>query len=312
MKFIATHDQITVLYKRQTHVVPSTAANYPLLLNALMCKDYAEAAQHLEIETSISAWSAAAFTIQENRVLYLGKAVPESFGARILEMYRKGEDPAPLFAFYERLACNPSKRSVEQLWGFLQHLGIPIEPTGHFLAYKGIRADHKDCHSGTIDNHPGQVVSMPREAISDDPNYACHAGLHVGSEAHAKGYGSIMIICRVDPADVVCVPFDASAQKMRVCKYEVIGYHSGTLSSTVHKPEPSAESEDDIEDQEHFEDDIEDEDDSPPDLTSMGPSAMMQQPYEVLVSFARNKLKMIGELPRSRAELVDKMFKLIR
>jgi hypothetical protein len=40
---------------------------------------------------------------------------------------------------------------------------------------------------------------------------------------------------KVDPEHVVCVPIDYSAQKMRVCQYEVMGNYGSGLSSTVYE-----------------------------------------------------------------------------
>ena len=53
--------------------------------------------------------------------------------------------------------------------------------------------------------------------------------VHVGALAYAitfcSGGGSRIVICEVDPENVVCVPYDCSQQKMRVCEYKVIGHH---------------------------------------------------------------------------------------
>jgi hypothetical protein len=55
------------------------------------------------------------------------------------------------------------------------------------------------------------------------------------------------VICRIDPEHVVCIPKDSRQQKMRVCKYEVVGHHTGQVmpSTTVKKgdvPEKGAKS----------------------------------------------------------------------
>lgn len=150
-------------------------------------------------------------------------------------MATAGEDPTILFRFYERLRKNPSWRSVQQLFSFLDHEHIPLTRDGCFLAYKSVRSDYKDKHSGQWDNTPGVVNKMPRNEISDDPQQACHVGFHVGALKYASGFGgSRMVICKVDPEHVVCVPYDASQEKMRVCEYKVVGEYSGQpMDSTV-------------------------------------------------------------------------------
>jgi hypothetical protein len=128
-------------------------------------------------------------------------------------------------------------RSVEQLWNFLQHSNIPLTTNGTFYAYKGVKSDYKDAHSGTIDNSPGAVNKMPRNKISDDPQKDCHFGFHVGALEYARGFSSLVVVCEVDPEHVVCVPYHLSSQKMRVCEYKVVGNYGGPLPSIVIVPD---------------------------------------------------------------------------
>jgi hypothetical protein len=172
-----------------------------------------------------------------------------------------------VFRFYERLSRNPSRRSVTQLFDFLKHMNIPLEEDGRFLAYKAVKSDFKDVHSGTVDNHPGQINKLDRNLVSDDPNETCHFGFHVGALGYASTFhtGGEMVICRVDPEHVVCVPYDHSHQKMRVCEYEVVGMYSGVpMSSTIHREElvPDEEGEWNDEDESVLEDEV-DENDEP-------------------------------------------------
>lgn len=124
-------------------------------------------------------------------------------------------------AFLARCAANPNQKSVIQLFRFLQYIRAQFLPSGNFLIYKGVTADYLDCHTKTINNRPGQVVSMPRSKVAFNPNEGCSAGLHVGSLDFVRGYVRIMLI-EIDPADVVSVPHENSYQKMRVCRYKVL------------------------------------------------------------------------------------------
>lgn len=156
-------------------------------------------------------------------------ALPEAIKNRALQMADKDEDPTGLAKFWERLQQNPSKRAVDGLYTFLDHQGIPILKDGTFLAYKGVSDDLYDCHSHTNHNTPGSVFQMPRNKISDDPRTPCHEGLHVGAHGYARSFGPREIVCQVAPENVVCIPYDESAQKMRVCEYRVVGHFGGKL-----------------------------------------------------------------------------------
>ena len=125
---------------------------------------------------------------------------------------------------------------MKQLFTFLKHRNIPLDEHGDILAYKSVRTDWMDHHSHTVSNKPGSVHEMPRNEISDDPNEACYAGFHVGALRYAETFhrsSSRIIVCKISPADVVCIPYDSSAEKMRVCKYVVIGLKGAELPSTT-------------------------------------------------------------------------------
>jgi hypothetical protein len=234
MKYTATNDSVTVVWQGLPVTVKKGSPNFEGLRKAVLESNWDEVPFHLRADSSIERWTNGKFKVSNGVISYNGEKIPTDLNNRICEMAVGGQDPTPLMNFWERLQKNPSMRSVEQLWRFLNNSGHPITTDGHFLAYKGVRMDFKDCHSGTLDNRPGVVIELPRNKISDNPNTPCHYGLHVGALEYAIGFGQRVVICKVDPADVVCVPFDCSSQKMRVCRYEVIGLHGdGHLPSTT-------------------------------------------------------------------------------
>lgn len=181
-------------------------------------------------------------------------------------MVAKGDDPQCFFNFWERLQKNPSYRSVNQLWSFLLNKSIPLTPEGKFLAYKSVRDDYKDHHSNTFDNSPGRVNKMPRNMISDDPANECDPGFHVGAIEYARSTYSSgrIVICEVDPENVVSVPRDHNAQKMRVCEYKVIGNYGSDLPSTTFVEEVT-EKEQDQEDRDSYDEDDEEGEDEEED-----------------------------------------------
>jgi hypothetical protein len=130
----------------------------------------------------------------------------------------------------ENLMKNPSKRSVDQVYGFLEKNNLPITEDGCFLAFKKVRRDYLDIHSGTIDNSIGQVVEMDRNLVDDNPDSHCSSGLHFCSESYLGSFGGgsdPVMILKIDPADVVSIPTDYNGAKGRCCKYEVIAQVNG-------------------------------------------------------------------------------------
>lgn len=240
IKYTMTNESITFVYEGVSNTVKAGATNYLGLRKALLAEDWDEAIKHMTIKKSIGNWgerlkklTKGKFEVRDGEAYFNGSKLPAGMSERINKMAAKGEDPIIIFQFWERLKKNPSFRSVNQLWSFLEHGNIPIVKGGFFLAYKGVTENLKDMHSRTFDNSPGVTNEMPRNEISDDPNIPCHEGFHVGALPYASQFGKRMVICKIDPEHVVCVPYDSSSEKVRVCKYEVIGLYGSPLPDTV-------------------------------------------------------------------------------
>jgi hypothetical protein len=233
--YTLTRDSIMVIWQGKSHVVQKGTPHFVGLRQALLEEKWDDVPNHLTIAKGLSSWAKGEFTLNEmtETFSYKGTELPKDINERITQMASNGEDPMPLLRFFERLQRNPSFRSVQQLYPFLKHKGIAITKDGCFFAYKGVNADYTDCHTSKISNVPGTVNKMPRNQISDDPQHACHEGFHVGARSHASGYGKRMIVCKVDPEHVVCVPYDSSQQKMRVCEYKVVGNYGDDLPDTI-------------------------------------------------------------------------------
>lgn len=310
-RYTVTPESAVVVMDGKVTTVKRGAPNFVELRKALLQEDWAAVRAHLRADSSLNRWAKGRFTVVDGNVFFDSQPVPADLNSRIVEMASNGEDPTRLFRFWENLQQNPSHRSVEQLWRFLNQIGIPLTEDGCFLAYKGVRTDFKDVHSGRFDNRPGSVIQMPRNQISDDPNTPCHAGLHVGSREYAESFGPRQVICKVNPAHVVCVPFDSSSQKMRVERYEVVGVHNGD-----YMPSTSIDSSDlpDIEEQHDGTTQVPKPGKRPKKwskLDSMDNLELMGQTVDRLRAYALKGLKMVGvyRIPGGKLGLVQAILK---
>lgn len=266
--FTLTNDSITIVWEDKLHVIKKGNANYPGLFDAVVKKEWDKVPGYLTVAKSVQTWADGKFSIDGGKVKCGDEEVPPELAKRIMKMVSLNESPLPVFNFWEKLKKNPSWRSVNQLWSFLEHQGIPLTEDGCFLAYKGVRNDYRDQHSGKFDNSPGNIHRMPRNQISDDPKEACHEGFHVGALEYARTFSQRVVVCKVSPEHVVCVPYDHSFQKMRVCEYEVIGNHGAQLPSTTYKPDKYEDDEPENEVEETTEDDVNEVEDSEEDDVS--------------------------------------------
>lgn len=318
--YIITRESVTVTVDSTPHIIRKDAVNYRDLVSALLAEDESLIDRCLTLCGVVRNWFAKYPEIEVNgdTLKYKGVEIPSSISTRVHAMITTGEDPAVMLRFWERLSRNPSWRSVQQLYTFLQHHNIPLTEDGKILAYKAVRNNWMDYHSGTIENKLGAEPSMPRNQISDDPNEACHVGFHVGALAYAESFGDSerrMLVCEVDPENVVCVPYDASAMKMRICKYKVVGLVAAPMSSTVQKVESEFEEEDEGEDD--YECDCDGEGCAyceDPELTSTPPASTSTPDLESMTldqlrRYASGTLKMVGasKIPGGKLALLQRI-----
>jgi hypothetical protein len=167
-----------------------------------------------------------------------GKRIPDVLTNRVLNFKEQDLPFEPLIEFSTKLLDNPSFNSRQQLYKFLEHNGHPITKNGNFIAYKKVRSDFTDCHTGKFDNSIGQVVEMPREEVDDNPDNTCSSGLHVASHNYASNFSSGHLLeIEIDPRDVVSVPNDYNGEKMRVCKYKVKAICESKLETELYEEE---------------------------------------------------------------------------
>lgn len=168
------------------------------------------------------SYATQGLVLKDNCLWLDGEALNDALSDRIISFQAQGIPFDNLIKFARKLKANPSYNSREQLYKFLAHNGHPITSEGNFIAYRGVREDFKDIHSGTFDNSPGQVCEMKRSEVDDNPKNTCSRGLHVACFSYASTFGPKLVKVEVDPRDVVCVPTDYNGTKMRTCKFKVI------------------------------------------------------------------------------------------
>lgn len=190
-------------------------------------------------------------TVAHGRVFFDGDEVNSTITQQIVRCLNDPSvgDWKPLVLFMENVAANPNEHSREQLFDWLRDRKFTITTNGCFIAYKGVcsrnegvgsrNEDAEDSYpyesqssgtaivngkrfTGRIPNAAGATVEMPRSDVQHAPSRGCSTGLHVGTYEYAQSYanGALLTVI-VNPRDVVSVPTDCGAQKMRVCRYIV-------------------------------------------------------------------------------------------
>lgn len=230
VNWFITDQNVTVNYNGQTHIVKRTDALATDLIRAIKEGRMDDVPNLVSVAQAMEHKSKGNVVVRDGELFVKGVRVPTELARKIQRFIDEGLPYQPLVKFAENLQANPSFRAVNELFQFLEKNDHPLTENGNFIAYKRVRSDFKDIHSGTFDNSPGQVPEMPRNQVNEDPNQTCSNGLHVAnwSYAHTQfashdASSDIMLEVEVNPGDVVAVPVDYNQAKMRVCKYKVLG-----------------------------------------------------------------------------------------
>lgn len=175
-------------------------------------------------EEKLKNYSKGTIEKKEDSFICEDKKIPENLAQKIIVLKQKGFDFKHFELFWQNCKKNPNPKSIERLFDFLEKQNLTITEDGHFIAYKSVRKDFKDWHTGKLDNSIGNVVSMQREEVSFNPEVSCSFGLHCGSFNYASTFNSPcrIVLVKVNPANVVSVPYDSCSQKIRVCEYLVL------------------------------------------------------------------------------------------
>jgi len=222
--------------------------NYNALIRHLKSGNVEHFEAAYDVASSVEHFCDGYVHVKNGTLNWNGIPMPELFTDRILDMKKEGFDFDSMLNFMCNLNDNPSDESILELFDFMQNKNLPITQDGHFLAYKAVRPDFKDIYSGSIDNSVGEVVEVDRSKVDSNRNKHCSAGLHVGAIDYVTSYGGInldnhddndgdggnqIVICKVNPADVVSVPSDAKFQKLRACRYEVVAIFEDVFDKSV-------------------------------------------------------------------------------
>jgi len=185
------------------------------------------------------------YSYNGSEVLFDGDPVSGPFADLLTRSLEEGnsDNYTALAKFGEKLASNPSKHSREQAYRFLANHRFQITADGDVVAYKyvtslgdglyqsGHASRSKGKPSGYVNGVPvpelshipqrvGDVVTMPRSEVVEDPSLSCERGLHVGTVNYFGGWSEHTFEVHVNPRDFVSIPQGEDA-KARVCRYYV-------------------------------------------------------------------------------------------
>ncbi len=250
--YIVQGSTITVVIGTTPHTVSKNHITYNKLLAAIKAGEWETVQDIIEPKQVVLNFGQGNVSIEGDKIFWKGREMHNALTKRMVAMIQEDFPVDPLVAFMENLMENPSKRAVNELYGFLEKNTLPITSDGCFLAYKKVRQDYFDVHSGTVLNKPAvymtdedaatleeavgknnevtvevvdgvTVVSMERNLVDDDQNRTCSTGLHFCSKDYLSVFGGErIVILKINPRDVVSIPNDYNDSKGRCARYEIV------------------------------------------------------------------------------------------
>ncbi len=229
---IITANMITLIIDSEVINVPQSHVSYQEIKDILLSDDptpWDLVKELSDASVAITRWAQGLLQIEDGVIKHDGRVIHNTLTNKIIRGMSEGNNVKPFINFLENLMSNPLKSAVDELYLFLEQSGMPITEDGHFLAYKNVTDDYKDKHSRTFDNRVGSVCEVPRNSVDDNRQNTCSYGLHFAALSYLQemwGFSGNTMIVKINPADVVAIPYDYDNAKGRTCRYEVIGQAS--------------------------------------------------------------------------------------
>ena len=240
--------KIAATINGQSYTIDTDHPKYTQALNAVRQKDWDGFINIINISKQVQSYfEGSGADVKDGSINYHGQIINNTLTKRILNFMREGLPHEPLLNLFKNLMANPSNRAVNELYDFLDIGELPITEDGHFLAFKNVRSDYKDIHSGTFDNSVGKICEMPRNGVDEDKDRTCSSGLHFCSIQYLPSFsdsnGGKTMIVKINPRDVVAIPSDYNNTKGRTCRYEVVAEYKEDWRSKLKREESGWDSE---------------------------------------------------------------------
>jgi hypothetical protein len=255
---LITDSGILIFAENQQFQMAQDHPNFRVVKEKLQARDYTGLLELLDVRATVRKWLSVnpRFTLTNDLLALDGVAFSDKVSRKVLRMIDAGNDPQGLFNFLLKVRQNPSSVAQNELLSFCVANKFMIHVDGDILAYKSVRDDYMDIHSGSVFYKPRHLmtpdeaetyqrgvmmgrqrnvrvvtdfgvttVTMPRFAVDDDRNNVCSHGLHFAAHQYAENFGSAdsrMLVLKVNPADVVSIPADYNNSKGRTAKLAVV------------------------------------------------------------------------------------------
>lgn len=237
--YIFSANNVTLSVDGVPITVDKSHMNFDAVKKALLAGNFDEAVRLATVKAYLNEVAKGAVEVTDDGVYYRGIKLTNHLADVMVRLRKEGHSISRFVLFMEKLLQNPSATSINELYLFLEAANLPITEDGCFLAYKAVRPDYRDKHTGKIDNSIGAAIPpLARNQVDDNRERTCSFGYHAAAYEYARGFmspGDHLMVVKVHPEHVVSVPSDYSNQKLRCTWYEVVGEAEGAADHLTGK-----------------------------------------------------------------------------
>jgi hypothetical protein len=252
----STNGTLNVIVKGKPVTVSKATQEdkYNKVLELIKDNDEEAIIKLFDVVTQVSTKLGVTIT-KEGLVTYVNKegqveSLPPSLNKTLIAMYEQDESSiTPLIKFWEKVRLNPSYRVNRCLFDFIEANNIVINENGNLIMYKIVkRTDDKevflDLYTKKIEQRFNIEVRVNKNQVDDNIDVTCSQGLHCCSWQYLPYYGSAVsghdaiLLCEVDPADIVAIPRDYNNSKIRTCAYTPLSeytYDQGEIAKVLYR-----------------------------------------------------------------------------
>lgn len=222
--YVVTDNNILVVINGKQLSANESHPFFTKIKSAILDHNWEKATKYFDISEQVKEYSSGRLELRDGEIytternVYLKTALTKW----VIDAIKDNTSSTFLINFINKVEQNERSHVREQIHNFITVGGLPICTDGSFIAYKSIREDYMDIHSGTCLNAVGTTLEMP-EGDCGEGDVCCSPGYHFGTESFVTKQfcGDRIVVVKINPADVLATPNNQG--KGRCHRYTVVG-----------------------------------------------------------------------------------------
>lgn len=228
INFISRTDELIIVLDNVPYVIARTDKRFDTIKDYVINADEESLRKVLstkyQVQNLLDQLIAEGIEQVDTDYYYLDNPIPMDLSQYLHSAIEQGSWSG-IVNFIKRLFKNPSYRTRQDAFAFMERNKLPIQEDGRFLAFRVVTDNYLDKYTRTMSNAVGQTVEIDWDMVDTNPDITCSRGLHACSKDYLQGFysnGDRIIAVAIGPEDIGAIPSDYNGSKLRCRKFEVM------------------------------------------------------------------------------------------